>query len=90
MPRGRPFDGSKPGPGRPRGAVSAEKLEFKRFLQSVADLDAYRESFIRRAIRGEKGIDKILADRMAPVTKEINVHTDLPAFKVVVSDERTE
>jgi hypothetical protein len=71
-PRGRPFDGSRPGPGRPKGAQNKAKVEFNQLLKAIADDPDYKESVRARAIKGDPNLDRQIFDRILGPVK--NVH----------------
>jgi hypothetical protein len=46
------FDGTKPGPGRPKGAKNKATIEAKGFYQRFLESKEYRESAKRRILDG--------------------------------------
>lgn len=82
-PRGKPFDGSKPGPGRPKGSVNKAKLEFNRLLKDIADSEAYQVSLRERALKGDPNLDRAIFDRVLGPVKNI---TEINAPRPLVVD----
>ena len=54
-PRGRPFDGSKPGPGRPKGVPNRNTREIKEAARVLLEDPRYLDALIVRLREGTAG-----------------------------------
>lgn len=52
------------GPGRPKGSRNRYSLAHKQFLELLGSDPEYRDSFWRRAIRGDSSIDRMILDHV--------------------------
>lgn len=58
-PKGNPQN-LRRGGGRPKGLPNNATREQKAFFQSILESAAYRESFRRRVLRGEPGLETLM------------------------------
>lgn len=48
------------GPGRPKGVPNKATIEQKKFLQEILDSEEYRESFKKRVVDGDPGLEQMM------------------------------
>lgn len=70
-PRGTPQNLKRTaGPGRPKGSKNKYTAAHKEFLDLLSRDPEYRDSFWRRAIRGDASLDRIILDHVVGKPKE--------------------
>lgn len=58
-PKGNPQN-LRRGGGRPKGVPNVATREQKAFFQAILESDDYRDSFRRRVLRGEPGLETLM------------------------------
>lgn len=71
------------GPGRPKGVPNKATREHKEFLKGILESAEYRESFRRRVIRGDPGLEQMMCHYVLGKPKDTLAIEALPPLLVV-------